>query len=156
MIKLKIRGMTISHTSYKKRQRDEEEREVDKSIQKKTEDYERSRDEKYKFEIDILQSKLQSIREIKIQGIVTRAKAKWRTEGEKCSRYFCNLEKKHYTEKIIPKLISQDGTEKTNISDILSEQQSLYKHLYSSTNPVINDVHKNIFLNDENPFITKI
>jgi hypothetical protein len=45
MIKLKIRGMTISHTSYKKRQRDEEEREVDKSIQKKTEDYERSRDE---------------------------------------------------------------------------------------------------------------
>jgi hypothetical protein len=53
-----------------------------------------------------LQSKLQSIREIKIQGIVTRAKAKWRTEGEKCSRrYFCNLENRHYTKKIIPKLI---------------------------------------------------
>jgi hypothetical protein len=156
MIKPKIRGMTISHTSCKKRQRDEEEREVEKSIQKKTEDYERSRDEKYKFEIDILQSKLQSIREIKIRGIVTRAIAKWRTEAEKCSRYFCNLEKRHYTEKIIPKLISQDGTEKTNISDILSEQQSFYKHLYSSTNPVINDVHKNVFLNDENPFITKI
>ena len=103
-----------------------------------------------------MQSKLQSIREIKIRGIVTRAKAKWRTEGEKCSRYFCNLEKRHYTQKIIPKLISQDGTEKTNISDILSEQQSFYKHLYSSTNPVINDVHKNVFLNDENPFITKI
>jgi hypothetical protein len=66
------------------------------------------------------------------------------------------LEKRHYTQKIIPKLISQDGTEKTNISDILSEQQSFYKHLYSSTNPVINDVHKNVFLNDENPFITKI
>ena len=106
MIKLKIRGMTISHTSYKKRQRDEQEREVEKSIQKKTEDYERSRDEKYKFEIDILQSKLQSIREIKIRGMVTDAKAKWRTEGEKCSRYFCNLRKRHYTEKIIPKLIS--------------------------------------------------
>jgi hypothetical protein len=58
---------------------------------------------------------------------------------------------RHYTEKIIPKLISQDGTEQTNISDILSEQQSSHKHLYSSTNPVINDVHKNAFLNDENP-----
>jgi hypothetical protein len=81
-------------------------------FKKKTEDYERSRDEKYKFEIDILQSKLQSIREIKIRGIVTRAKAKWRTEGEKCLRYFCKLEKRHNTEKIIPKLISQDGTEK--------------------------------------------
>jgi hypothetical protein len=92
-----------------------------------------------------LQSKLQYIREIKIRGIVTRAKTKWRTEGGKCSRYFCNLEKRHYTEKIIPKLISQDGTEKTNISDILSEQQSFNKRSYSSTNPVINDVHKNVF-----------
>jgi len=44
--------------------------------------------------MDILQSKLQSIREIKIRRIVTHAKAKWRIEGEKCSRYFCNLEKK--------------------------------------------------------------
>jgi hypothetical protein len=32
MIKPKIRGMTISHTSYKKRHRDEEERGVEKSI----------------------------------------------------------------------------------------------------------------------------
>ena len=32
IIKPKIRGMTISHTSYKKRQRDEEERGVEKSI----------------------------------------------------------------------------------------------------------------------------
>jgi hypothetical protein len=69
---------------------------------------------------------------------------------------FVIWKKRHYTEKIIPKLISQDGTEQTNISDILSEQQSSHKHLYSSTNPVINDVHKNVFLNDENPFITNI
>ena len=38
MIKFKIRGMTISHTSYKKMQRYEQEREIEKSIQKKTED----------------------------------------------------------------------------------------------------------------------
>jgi hypothetical protein len=37
-------------------------------------------------------------------------------------RYFCNLENRHYAEKIIPKLISKDGTEKANISDILCEQ----------------------------------
>jgi hypothetical protein len=80
---------------------------------------------KNKIEIDILQSKLQSIRESKIRGIVTRAKAKWRTEGGKCSRYFCNLEKRHYTQKIIPKLISQDGTEKTNFKFIFFISRSL-------------------------------
>jgi hypothetical protein len=30
---------------------------------------------------------------------------------------FVIWKKRHYTEKIIPKLISQDGTEQTNISD---------------------------------------
>ena len=65
--------------------------------------------------------------------------------GKSVQYIFYNLEKRHYIEKIIPKLISQDGTEKTNISDILSEQQSFNKRLYSSTNPVINDVHKNVF-----------
>jgi hypothetical protein len=39
--------MTISHISYKKKERDKQEREIEKSIQKKTEDYERSRDEKF-------------------------------------------------------------------------------------------------------------
>ena len=52
--KLKIRGMAISHISYKKRERYTQEREIENSIQKKSEDYERSRDEKFKFEIDIL------------------------------------------------------------------------------------------------------
>jgi hypothetical protein len=27
---------------------------------------------------------------------MTRAKAKWRVEGERCSKYFCNLEKLNY------------------------------------------------------------
>jgi hypothetical protein len=37
MVKFKIKGMTISHTSYKKMQIYEQEREIEKSIQKKTE-----------------------------------------------------------------------------------------------------------------------
>jgi uncharacterized protein YeeX (DUF496 family) len=36
---------------------------------------------------------------------LTRAKAKWQVEGEKSTRYFCNLEKRHYLEKNIPNLI---------------------------------------------------
>ena len=36
MIKLKIKRMTISHISYKKKEGDKQEREIEKSIQKKT------------------------------------------------------------------------------------------------------------------------
>jgi hypothetical protein len=39
---------------------------------------------------------LKILREKKVNGIITRAKAKWQVEGEKSTRYFCNLEKRHY------------------------------------------------------------
>ena len=60
-----------------------------------------------------------------------RSKAKWNVEGERSSKYFCNLEKRHFTEKIIPKLILNNGTEITNQADILKEQKSFYENLYS-------------------------
>jgi hypothetical protein len=49
--------------------------------------------EKTEMELNIL-------REKKVNGIITRAKAKWQIEGEKSTRYFCNLEKRHYLENL--------------------------------------------------------
>jgi hypothetical protein len=42
--------------------------------------------EKTEMELKILRAE-------KVNGIITRAKAKWQVEGEKSTRYFCNLEK---------------------------------------------------------------
>jgi hypothetical protein len=55
-------------------------------------------------EISKLESELKNIREEKVKGIITRAKAKWNKEGERRTRYFCNLEKRQYTEKIYSKI----------------------------------------------------
>ena len=52
-----------------------------------------------------IESAIKIIRVEKINGIIMRAMAKWQVDGEKSTQYFCNLEKKHYLEKIIPKLI---------------------------------------------------
>jgi hypothetical protein len=49
-----------------------------------------------------------------------RTKAKWNVEGERSSKYFWNLEKRHFTEKAIPKLILDNGIEITNQDDILT------------------------------------
>ena len=43
----------------------------------------------------------------------------WRRE--KVSKYFCNLEKRHYTSKIIRKIEKQDGTIVTEQDDIVKE-----------------------------------
>ena len=56
-----------------------------------------------------------------------RTKAKWNVEGERSSKYFCNLEKRHFAEKAIPKLILDNGFEITNQDDILIQQHIFYQ-----------------------------
>jgi hypothetical protein len=50
---------------------------------------------------------------------------------ERSSKYFCNLEKRHFTEKAIPKLILDNGFEITNQDDILTQQHIFYESLFS-------------------------
>jgi hypothetical protein len=38
-------------------------------------------------------------REEKVEGILLRSKANWHENGEKCSQYFCKLEKKNFIKK---------------------------------------------------------
>ena len=77
-------------------------------------------------------------------------------EGEKCSKYFCHLEKRQYTEKIIPKLISHDNKVLTDINSILKEQVHFYSNLYQTSNPVMNDTNRALFFDDNNPFLNKL
>ena len=44
-------------------------------------------------------------------------------KGEKSTQYFCNLEKKHYLEKIIPKLILESKQEISDPRQIRNEQK---------------------------------
>ena len=77
--------------SRKKKQDNEEEKKLESEITQletypnKTED-----------DMIILSQKkndLQMLRERKIEGIILRAKARWASQGEKVTKYFCNLEK---------------------------------------------------------------
>ena len=81
----------------------------------------------------------------KVKGIIVRAKSKWKVEGEKSTRYFCNLENRNYVDKTIQKLTGDDGTEIDNLRDIISEQKQYYEKLYSSSskNTKIEEIHKN-------------
>jgi len=76
-------------------------------------------------ELNRVESELIKLREDKIRGIIMRTKAKWNVEGERSSKYFWNLEKRHFTEKAIPKLILNNGIEITNQDDILTTKNIL-------------------------------
>ena len=83
-------------------------------------------------------------------------RAKWRVEGERCSRYFCNLEKRNFVEKTISNLTLDDGRVIEDIKLNLSEQKEYYKNLYSSKQTVISQDNSGIFFDNDNPFLTKL
>ena len=85
--------------------------------------------------LNIAQEELKASREQHIDGIIMRAKAKWNLHGERSSKYFCNLENRHYTEKLIPKLKDDNGKEIYQLNEIMNEQKCFYERLYTTRNP---------------------
>ena len=131
MLKLEIRGKTIAYSAAKKKVLNEQEDRLDKKIDQLHKMYAENPSNDNLRLLTEAQNELQGVRERRIEGIITRAKARWHLEGEKNSKYFCNLERRHYTEKTISKLVNSEGTEITDTKLILDEQKDFYKNLYS-------------------------
>ena len=141
MVKMKIRGSAISLTSYKKKQQNKSEREIQGkliNLNKQNKQYILNSPDSLKKDMEKTEMELKILREKKVNGIITRAKAKRQVEGEKSTHYFCNLEKRHYLEKTIPNLILDNDIETSDQNVIQSELQLFYKKIYSSTEPIIN------------------
>ena len=103
----------------------------------------------------MVEMELEILMDEKVNGIITRAKAKWQVEGERNTRFFGNLEKKHFTEKIISKLVEENNQVIQDPKAILTEQNLFYEKLYKSSNPRHEELHNELFLNNDNPFISK-
>ena len=67
-----------------------------------------------------------------MKGKLVRSRAQWVDEGEKSTKYFCGLESKNYTSKIIPKVEKDNGEIVTDQKEILKEVQYFYENLYKN------------------------
>ena len=130
-LKLQIRGKTIFYAAWKKKEQNKTENFLEKEINSLQQSLNVSPCEETKRKLNQKQNELQELREHKMR-IATRSKANWITRGEKSTKYFLNLEKRHYTNKLIPKLVLEDATEITDQKDIIREQERFYEKLYTS------------------------
>ena len=67
-----------------------------------------------------------------MKGHFVRSRLKWLSDGEKPTKFFCNLEKRNYTEKTIRKLELSDGTIIVDQTKILQEVKKFYGHLFKA------------------------
>ena len=75
---------------------------------------------------------LTDLRTKKVEGLITRSRSRWINEGEKNTKYFCNLERRHFVQKAMCVLQTDSGDILQETSTIVQEVKSFYEKLYRS------------------------
>ena len=103
--------------------------------------------EKWGYEIKEKKGKLENLRKLKLQGNIERSRAKWVNEEEKPTKYFLHLEKRNFTNKIIPKVQKKTNEIKKIVeqAEILQEVETFYKTLYTGTPQNIENRNTELF-----------
>ena len=112
---MEIRGATISYSSFKKKQRTNLER----SLLDEIENIEASAE----INIELLEEKkisLENLRKDKLQGHIIRSRARWVEDGEKPTKYFCNVEARNFINKTIKRVELEGGNKVYNQEEIMN------------------------------------
>ena len=79
-----------------------------------------------------MKRRLETIIEYQTKGAILRSKSRWYNGGEKNSKYFLNLEKRHCKQGTIAQLKIDDNDFVSTQKEILKECESFYQNLSSS------------------------
>lgn len=132
-----IRGHTIKYSSVKKKKSLEEEKQLEeeiKDLETEINDDLLNLKEETLQNLSLKKNRLTEIRKHKIEGVMIRSRSRYQDLGEKPTKYFLGLENRHYTNKVMSKIIDTNGTEYTETKDILSCQKQFYQNLYDKIN----------------------
>ena len=139
-MKMRIRSTSLNYGRKRKRDMKSEEASIESvilSLQRKLEENNLLENTKTNLQKE-LEAKIAEREEIvkyKTRGAILRSKSRWYNEGEKNTKYFLTLEKRHFNEKTIKHLQISDDSIIYKDSDILKEAKCFYQKLYSSSFP---------------------
>ncbi len=156
VLKLEIRGKTIAYSAAKKKEINQQENILQERIDScfTALSADPSNDKEQNLE-DAL-NELKILRETKVEGVMARAKARWHLHGERNSKYFCNLENRHYREKTMCSILNKNGEVISDPISILEEQKQFYSSVYGSSPTQFTEVHEKLFFPTESDLITKL
>ena len=146
MIKLKIRVKSIRYGKSKRSRMLREEEQLESLVNNLQKDIENGKKEDKETitiqrKLDETTRKLEKIIEYKTKGAILRSKCRWHNEGEKNTKYFLNLEKRHYKNSVITQLKVSDTDFITSDIEILNECETFYRNIYSSKTNSLDSGH---------------
>ena len=153
MIKLKVRERTIKYAKAKKAKISRKEEELERAINKLQNEIDSSSNSKNKKrsaqeESENRTRELDELIEYRTKGAILRAKCRWYNEGKKNTKYFLNLEKRHYKNGVISQLKISDKDFVTTDKEILTECETFYRNIYSSKLDCVDEQTNKLFFGD--------
>ena len=138
VMKMRIRANSIKYAKQQKAKQKQTEKTLETETLKlelKLEDN-ISNDEKCEIrtKLEIKKQNLEQVISYKTQGSIIRSRTRWYNEGEKNTKYFFGLEKRHYNSKTIRNLKIDNNTVLNTDQEILNEARRFYQTLYTSNN----------------------
>ena len=137
MIKLKVREKSLRYSKNKTKQAKQREIYLEQTIARLQGELDNKTTGDTLFshleeQLNDSRHELEKIIEFRTKGAVLRSKTRWYNEGEKNTKYFLNLEKRHFKQGTISQIKTNDHEFVTSDKKILTECVSFYKDLYSS------------------------
>ena len=137
MIKLKVREKSLRYSKNKMKQAKQREIYLEQTIARLQEELDNKTTGDTLFslldeQLNNSRHELEKIIEFRTKGAVLRSKTRRYNEGEKNTKYFLNLEKRHFKQGTISQIKTNDHEFVTSDKKILTECVSFYKDLYSS------------------------
>ena len=144
VMKMQIRASSIKYAKQQKAKQKRTEKTLETEILMLERKLENNISEFEKREIRTeLEIKKQSLEQwinYKTQGSIIRSRTRWYNKGEKNSKYFFELEKRHFNSKTIRNLKIDDNTTLNTDEEILNEAKRFYQALYTSKNSFCQNV----------------
>ena len=151
---LEIRGMTLKYSGAKKRERQTNEKLLLHELERLESALHADPDNvDIQASIHETNQQVDAINKIEAEGAAIRCRAQFQVDGEKPTRFFCNMEKSNAVQKFIPSLfvgvvddhgrpvLDNNGKQKerevTEQAEVEAETRRFYRKLYSCQDNVI-------------------
>ena len=129
MMKYEIRKFTIRYSKEQRREAKKYELDLESSLSKLVADSDSGLN--VEEEISSLRRELQEIELSKARAAIFRSKCNWSQLGERPTKYFLNLEKRNFTNKLITQLRGENGSIISGQKHILEAQEKYFERIYS-------------------------
>ena len=143
ILKMKIRSLTIKYSIKKSREDKQESVKLEDDIQILENEMNLNPNVDTQFHLNQKKAELENKRQKVIDGLLLRSRANWHENGERCTEYFCKLEKKSFVNKTFSEVIDDQGNHISEQSKVLNHVREYYKKLYSSKS--CPDINSNMF-----------